>query len=163
MEVWLHAWSPSNIIWYIFQTGWKSKHKVLTRITFTVRLYRCGPITRYWRMKLHNYFKDLAHRIKQFKNIAKSLSHCHQQLVCYQLSKPESLVKRPETAKCNYKLLCTVLASTLIGQTCNVNEFGVQWIFSTSLPISKWRIWNTQICIPYSRLFLDQKFLNSSP
>ena len=82
-------------------------------------------MTRYWRMRFegkHNYFKDLPHRIKQFKIIAKSLSHRHQQLVCFQLSKPESLVKRLETAKCNYKLLCTVLAFTLIGHTCNVNE-----------------------------------------
>ena len=49
----------------------------------------------------HNYFKDLAHRTKQFKNIAMSLSHRHQQLVCYQLSKSESLVKVMQTAKCN--------------------------------------------------------------
>ena len=48
----------------------------------------------------HNYFKDLAHRTKQFKNIAMSLSHRHQQLVCYQLSKSESLVKEMQTAKC---------------------------------------------------------------
>ena len=39
--------------------------------------YRCGPMTRYWCMRYegkHIYFKDLAHRIKQFKNIAMSLS-----------------------------------------------------------------------------------------
>lgn len=57
-------------------------------------IYRCGPMTRYWCMRFeHNYFKDLAHRTKQFKNIGMSLSHCHHQLVCYQLNKSESLVK----------------------------------------------------------------------
>ena len=52
-------------------------------------------MTRYWCMRIEakqNYFKDLTHRIKNFKNIAMSLSYRHQQLVCYQLSKPESLV-----------------------------------------------------------------------
>ena len=52
--------------------------------------------------KFSAYIKDLAHRIKQFKNIAMSLSHRHQQLVCYQLSKSESLVKEMQTTKCIY-------------------------------------------------------------
>ena len=71
-------------------------------------------MTRYWCMRFeakHNYFKDLAHRIKNFKNIAMSLSYRHQQLVCYQLSKPESLVKEMQTAKCIYAfylLICTL-------------------------------------------------------
>ena len=45
----------------------------------------------------NNDFKDLVHPIK-FKNIAMSLSYHHQQLVCYQLSKSESLVKDMQTA-----------------------------------------------------------------
>ena len=59
-------------------------------------------MTRYWCMRFeakHDYFKDLAHRTKQFKNITMSLSYRHQQLVCYQLSKSESLVKGMQTAK----------------------------------------------------------------
>ena len=95
-------------------------------------------MTRYWCMRFegkHNYFKDLAHRIKQFKNIAKSLSHRHQQLVCYQLSKPESLVKRLETAKCIYKLLRTVLAFKLIGHPCKVNELEYSEFFPQVSPL----------------------------
>ena len=41
-------------------------------------------MTRYWCMRFeakHNYFQDLAHRTKQFKNIAIPLSYHHQQLV----------------------------------------------------------------------------------
>lgn len=34
----------------------------------------------------HNYFKDLAHRVKCFKNIPKSLASRHQRLVCYQFA-----------------------------------------------------------------------------
>ena len=56
---------------------------------YTENINRCGPMTMhadsYWCMRFeakHNYFKDLAHRTKQFKNIAMSLSHLHQQLVC---------------------------------------------------------------------------------
>lgn len=31
----------------------------------------------------NGYFKDLAHRIKNFKNIPKSLAHRHQAKSCY--------------------------------------------------------------------------------
>ena len=47
---------------------------------------RCGPLTRYWCMRFeakNSHFKDIAHRIKNFKNIAKSLSTRHQAWACY--------------------------------------------------------------------------------
>jgi len=59
-------------------------------------------MTRYWCMRFegkYNYFKDLAQKSKQFKNIAKSFSQRHQELVCYHLSKSGSLVKVMETSK----------------------------------------------------------------
>lgn len=31
----------------------------------------------------HNYFKDLAHRVKCFKNISKTMAERHQEFVCY--------------------------------------------------------------------------------
>jgi hypothetical protein len=31
----------------------------------------------------HNYFKDLAHRIKSFKNVPKTMATRHQLLMCY--------------------------------------------------------------------------------
>ena len=31
----------------------------------------------------HNYFKDLAHRVKCFKNIPKTLATRYQRLTCY--------------------------------------------------------------------------------
>ena len=98
----------------------------IIKVTDTIHTPRCGPMTRYWCMRFegkHNYFKDLAHRTKQCKNIAMSLSNRHQQLVCYQLSKPESLVKRIETAKCIY-FLNTIYILILIypGHPCKVNE-----------------------------------------
>ena len=46
---------------------------------------RCGPLVRYWCMRFegkHNYFKDLAHHVKCFKNIAKTLATRHQHLMC---------------------------------------------------------------------------------
>jgi hypothetical protein len=45
-----------------------------------------GPLTRYWCMRFegkHNYFKDLAHRIKSFKNVPKTMATRHQLLMCY--------------------------------------------------------------------------------
>ena len=50
---------------------------------------RYGPAIRYWCMRYeskHSYFKSLCHRVKNFKNIAKTLARHHQNLVCYQLS-----------------------------------------------------------------------------
>ena len=34
----------------------------------------------------HSYFKDLAHRVKCFKNIAKTLAFHHQNLITYYLN-----------------------------------------------------------------------------
>ena len=48
--------------------------------------HRCGPPSRYWCMRFeakNGYFKDLAHRIKNLKNIPKSLAHRHQAWSCY--------------------------------------------------------------------------------
>ena len=58
----------------------------LPRSNFKVLVYTYG---RSWCMRFegkHNYFKDLAHRVKCFTNIEKSLPSRHQRLVCYQLA-----------------------------------------------------------------------------
>ena len=34
----------------------------------------------------HNYFKDLAHRVKCFKNIPKTMAQRHQEFVCYYIN-----------------------------------------------------------------------------
>ena len=50
---------------------------------------RYGPPVRYWCMWFeakHAYFKSLAHRIKNFKNIPKSQVSRHQHKMCYVLS-----------------------------------------------------------------------------
>ena len=90
------------------KVGYMEFHHVLDLIIKPL-CARCGPMTRYWCMRFegkHNYFKDLAQRTKCFKNIAKSLSHRHQRLVCYHLAKAQSLVKEMETGKGEY---CTSL------------------------------------------------------
>ena len=43
-------------------------------------------MVRFWCMRFegkHNYFKDLAHRVKCFKNIPKTMAERHQELACY--------------------------------------------------------------------------------
>jgi len=59
---------------------------LLTVFFFWDAFCRCGPPSRYWCMRFeakNSYFKDLAHRIKNFKNIPKSLAHRHQAWSCY--------------------------------------------------------------------------------
>ena len=34
----------------------------------------------------HNYFKDMAHRVKCFKNIPKTMADRHQGMLCYHLN-----------------------------------------------------------------------------
>lgn len=49
---------------------------------------RCGPLSRMWCMRYeakHSYFKHLARVLCNFKNIAKTLAHHHQQYMCYQM------------------------------------------------------------------------------
>ena len=48
-----------------------------------------GPASKYWCMHFeakHSYFKSLAHRVKCFKNSAKTLADHHQHLMCYYTS-----------------------------------------------------------------------------
>ena len=50
---------------------------------------RCGPVCHFWSMRFeskHSYFKDVARRVKCFKNIPKTLATRHQQLMCYYLN-----------------------------------------------------------------------------
>ena len=49
----------------------------------------------------HSYFKSLAHRVKCFKNIPKTLAVRHQHLMCYTLSNPtcSPFVKDMKTGK----------------------------------------------------------------
>ena len=45
---------------------------------------RFGTLVKFWCMRFEgNYFKDLAHRVKSFKNIPKTMAYRHQELVCY--------------------------------------------------------------------------------
>ena len=41
----------------------------------------------------HNYFKDLAHRVKNFKNIPKTMAERHQEALCYHLRSETQLEK----------------------------------------------------------------------
>ena len=50
---------------------------------------RFGPPSRYWCMRFeakHSYFKSLAQRVNNFKNICKTLAYRHQYLTCYNLA-----------------------------------------------------------------------------
>lgn len=47
---------------------------------------RCGPMTRYWCMRFeakNSHFKDIIQRIRNFKNVPKSLALRHQGWSCY--------------------------------------------------------------------------------
>ena len=49
-------------------------------------VYRYGPLLRFWCMRFegkHNFFKDIAHRVKGYKNIAKTMAERHQESACY--------------------------------------------------------------------------------
>ncbi len=47
----------------------------------------------YWCMRFegrHGFFKDLAHRVKCFKNVAKTMACLNQEQVCYQMTSTSS-------------------------------------------------------------------------
>lgn len=67
-------------------------------------VHRCGPVSRLWCMRFeakHSYFKTLAHRVKCFKNITKTLACRHQRLMCFTLSNStcSPIVKEMKTGK----------------------------------------------------------------
>ena len=54
-----------------------------------MNLCRCGPLCNLWCMRYeakHSYFKRLTQITRNFKNIAKTLAHHHQQYMCYHMS-----------------------------------------------------------------------------
>ena len=58
---------------------------------------RFGPPVRFWCVRYeskHNYFKQLAHRVKCFKNISKILAQRHQEFMCYNLNAENGLFKK---------------------------------------------------------------------
>jgi len=69
-------------------------------------LYRVGPLTRFWCMRYeskHNYFKNLAHRVKCFKNIPQTLLYHHQRLLClYANSNKDYMYEELRTGSCEY-------------------------------------------------------------
>lgn len=59
-----------------------------------ITFYRCGPVVNFWCMRYeakHNYFKSLAQRVKNFRNIAKTLSNHHQRLICLYINSEKML------------------------------------------------------------------------
>lgn len=65
----------------------KVSNIVLDVVMDIVDYLRFGPPIRYWCMMYegkHNYFKDMAHRVKSFKNIPKTMAQRHQEMLCYQ-------------------------------------------------------------------------------
>ena len=50
---------------------------------------RFGPPVRFWCIRFeskHSYFKNLAHRVKCFKNIPYTMAERHQEAMCYHLN-----------------------------------------------------------------------------
>ena len=57
---------------------------------------RCGPLCQYWSLRFegkHSYFKDIARRIKCFKNIPKTLAFHQQRLTCYYVNSGELFIE----------------------------------------------------------------------
>ena len=78
--------------------------------------YRCGPLSRFWCMRYeskHNYFKDLALRVKCFKNIPLTLASHHQRLCCLHLTahsiKENFLIKSTDNGPCKYSNSCVYI------------------------------------------------------
>ena len=71
---------------------------------YSLILFLICPVSRLWCMRFeakHSYFKMLAHRVRNFRNIPKTLACRHQRLMCYYLHHPDSsvLLKGMKTGK----------------------------------------------------------------
>ena len=75
--------------WYITHNGLSGENTsascIFLKYHYSLQSCRCGPLPRFWCMHYeseHSYFKDLAHRVRCFKNIPRTLSYHHQRLQC---------------------------------------------------------------------------------
>ena len=65
------------------QIRFSLKNNILNLLFF---IFRRGPLVRNWAMRFeakHNYFKKLANKINNFKNVTYSLAKRHQSLQAY--------------------------------------------------------------------------------
>lgn len=53
----------------------------------------------------HNYFKDLAHRVKNFKNILKTMAERHQEALCYHMRNWSQLGKNIHVGPGMYRFI----------------------------------------------------------
>ena len=82
-------------------------------------IVRFGPPIRYWCMRYegkHNYFKDMAHRVKCFKNIPKTMACRHQEMLCYHLNSGNAFAKNIMTGPGLQFLLYQALLNTFMYQ-----------------------------------------------
>lgn len=72
-------------------------HCLFTSVTQQVIISACDFEAK------HSYFKSLAHRVKCFKDIAKTLAHRHQTMICYYLAgNPEKFCKEITIGRIRY-------------------------------------------------------------
>ena len=90
----------------------------------------------------HNYFKDLAHRIKCFKNVLKTLSEHHQQTMCYHLSSGDIFESKLSIGPCNTILKSYNNDSIITGQkkTKSTLEWGPALGFIPEMEVKRYKI-----------------------
>ena len=98
MYMYIHVYMYMYIV-CVYKFNFNMPLHVCFTCTLMHFVHRFGPPVRFWCMRFeskHNYFKDLAHRVKCFKNIPKTMAERHQYLLCFYLnsaSKGSSFVK----------------------------------------------------------------------
>ena len=68
----------------------------------------------------HNYYKELAHHVKCFKNIPKTMAQRHQEFMCYHLNSDSSPFAK-EVMVGPGTCACSILLYNLTCCTCNVH------------------------------------------
>lgn len=114
----------------------------------------CGPMARYWCMRYeakHHYFKDLAQKLKCFKNICKSLAYRHQYMLCYQMVTTKSLVKEMKIGRGELK--------TVKVHVCQLINSLIQNILFTPLFVV---VAVTSDELPYYDVLLESQKLSST-
>lgn len=103
-------------------------------------VYRLGPAIRYWCMRFeskHSYFKSLAHRVKCFKNIAKTLANRHQAMMCYYLSGDSTkFAKDAEYGRVRYvvvKLFCKAMLAHVCSYGIDKTQYCIQYAYRQQL------------------------------
>nr|XP_012220641.1 PREDICTED: uncharacterized protein LOC105671240 [Linepithema humile] len=104
-----------------YNTHLRPKHHMITHLPTVIK--RMGPPRHFWTMRFeskHNYLKDLSNKLKNFKNVCKTLAFRHQQDMLFKWNNCNIFELFPFLKKCNVTAIGSTTYFNVISKFLNL-------------------------------------------